>query len=126
MTTKADIMRMAHRHIRVLSADEALSADQEQYAEDVLDSLWAEVQADGVSAGSVDAPSDALVLPMSHLLAAEIAPHYNRPSPLSRSRALARVRAALIVDDREDWRDADDDGAVSDDEALAGTRAAYY
>lgn len=126
MATKADILRMAHRHLRVLSADEALTAEQEQYASDILDSLWAEVQeVEGVT-GSIDAPADALVLPLSHLLAVEVAPHYNRQAPWSRSRAIGRLRALTIPNDATDRRDSDGDGIVDDDEAAAGLRTAYY
>lgn len=126
MATRADILRLAHRRLAILAADEALSADQEAYSGDVLDLLVSEIaDAQGITV-SASAPDDGYVLALASLLAVDIAPHYLVAAPEPRSRAMMRLRAAVISDDRDDRRDVDDDGTISDAEADAGRRAAFY
>ena len=126
MATRADILRLAHRRIAVVASDEALTADQESYAGDAFDLLVPELLASQGITVSATAPDDAYVWPLACLLAVEIAPHYLVAPPEPRSRAIMRLRAALLSDDRTDRRDADDDGIISDAEADAGRRAAFY
>ena len=77
------------------------------------------------TAFDLDSTPQAALLPLSYLLATEIAPHYQVPSE-PRSRAMMRLRAYLFPDDREDRRDADEDGVISDAEEQAGKEAAFY
>ncbi len=126
MATKTDILRHAFRRIAVVASDEALTADQADYAGDTLDLLVPELAYSHGVTVSATAPSDGYVLPLAYLLAVEIAPHYLVAPPEPRSRAIMRLRAALLSDDRPDSRDADKDGTVSDGEAEAGKRAAFY
>jgi len=122
-----DVVAMAHRRIRILSVDEAPSADQTEFGTDILDALFAELkQTDGMAfTWTLDAVPDGAFLPLSFLLATEIAPHYERPSE-RRSQAMGRLRAYAFPDDRADRRDTDDDGAVTDAEITANLRTAFY
>lgn len=125
--TRLDVVQQAHRRLGVLSADEEASADQIAFAGEVLDALFAEVNAVQGLGFTWDLASvpDAAFLALSGLLATEIAPHYEIASE-PRSRAMARLRAYALTDDRADWRDLDEDGTVSDAEAAAAERSLYY
>lgn len=125
--TKNEVITRAMRHIRVLGANETADADMVATAGDVLDALFAEFQqTQGVTfSWALDATPDGAFLPLAYLLGAEIAPDYNRPAQ-SRSRAIGRLRAFAIDDDRPDSRDLDEDGTISDAEIDAAARAAYY
>ena len=46
MATRADIIDHAFRRLGIKAEDEALTADQERYAGDVLDALYDEVSAE--------------------------------------------------------------------------------
>ena len=125
--TTLDVVKMACRRIKILSVDEVPSADQYEFASEVLASLFAEVkEVHGMPfTWTTDTTPDAAFLPLSYLLAVEIAPHYGMPTE-PRSRAMGRLRAYAFPDDRTDSRDLDDDGTVSTEEAAAAERALYY
>ncbi|ARO14430.1 hypothetical protein BVG79_01084 [Ketogulonicigenium robustum] len=101
MKTKKQIIERALRSIGVLAQDEPATAEMEQQAGMVLDSLWAEINA-AMPGATFDpragVPDEAFVA-VAQLLAAEIAPDYDRAGP-SRSRAWLRVRALYVTDDR--------------------------
>lgn len=125
--TAIEVVAQAHRYLAVLSVDEEPSADMVSFGTAVLDGLLDEAAtAHGLTfTWTAAAVPDGAWLPLSRLLAAEIAGHYERPAePVSR--AWTRFRAAVQADDREDPRDLDDDDVVSDDEVKAGDRAAFY
>lgn len=124
MPTKADIIRRAHRRLSIVSAEESVSADQEAYAADLLDDIHGEYS--GTMTFSITTPSASYLRPLSDLLAVDLAPHYMAPPPMSRAQAVMALRGALIVDDRDDSRDVDDDGTVTDEEAAAAKRAEFY
>jgi hypothetical protein len=125
--TKRDIATAALRHLAVLSADEPAQAADYAYAVDMLDSIAAEMAgAQGLTMPSdLDATPDALLLPLSRLLAVEVASYYAIQAE-PRSRAVGRLRAALISNDLPDSRDTDEDGTITDAEVAAGMRALYY
>jgi hypothetical protein len=125
--TAIEVVAQAHRYINVLSVDDAPSADMVTFGEAVLNGLLDEAAtAHGLTFTWTSATvPDGAWLPLSRLLASEIAGHYERPFEPS-SRAWTRFRAAVQADDRGDWRDLDEDGIVQDDEADAAARAAYY
>ncbi len=125
--TRLDCIAMAHRRIGVLSADEAPSADMESYAGDTLDALFdelKEVEKMSITWALSAVPSQAF-LPLSYLLAVEIAPHYQVASE-PRARAMHRMRAYAFPNDVEDSRDLDDDGTVSTDEVEEGKKALFF
>lgn len=125
--TRLEVIQMAHRRLGVLSADEEPTDDQSVFAGDVLDALFEEVNTvqDLGLAWTLDSVPDAAFLPLSYLLAADIAPHYEVAAE-PRHRAMGRLRAYALPDDRDDSRDLDGDGAISEAEEAAGDRALYY
>lgn len=121
--TKTDVVAMAHRSMGILSADETPTADQEAYAGDVLDALLAEIAA--IHGVYLSYDLDETFLPMSYLLAAEIAPHYGVQA-MPRSMAMSRLLAYAVPDNRPDRRDLDENGTVTAAERAAAGRAEYY
>ena len=118
---------MALRRIKVLSADEPADADQAAFCGDVLDALFDEVK--NVHSlpftWALDATPQGALLPLGYLLAVEVAPHFNQQVE-PRSRAMMRLRAYAFTDDREDRRDTDDNGVLSEEETTAGKRTVFY
>lgn len=114
MPTRSDIIAMAHRLIGVLSADETPTADQDAFAGDVLDSIYVEMissQGLAISWPLSETPQKAL-MGLAHILASDIAGHYSR-AYLPRSAGVARLRAALISDDRPGASDYADGFVIS-------------
>lgn len=103
MATASDIVALALRELAVLSATEAPQADHTTYCEDVLSAAFDEVVAvQGFSFGwspADDDVPDEYKRPLSLLLAAEVAPHFQIPGP-PRSMAIARMRALAFADNR--------------------------
>jgi len=121
--TKADLIALAHRKLSILSVDESVTTDQTAYAEDVLQGIWDEFS--GVMDFSIENPGRRYYHALADMLAAELAPHYSVPGP-RRSRALGRLRAILLPDDRPDKRDINEDGTVTEAERDALRRAEFY
>lgn len=99
--TKLEMTARAHRVLGLLSADENPSADMIAFAGEALEGVIEElayVQGVGISF-DVDTVPDELFIPLGDLLAAEIAAHYGVVGPV-RSRAISRIRASLVADDR--------------------------
>lgn len=125
--TRLKVIEMAHRRLGLLSVDETVTADQDAFAGMTLDALFEELKTvrEMAFTWSLGEVPDAAFLPLSYLLATEIAPHYDVASE-SRARALARLNAYAFPDDRDYRRDTDDDGTVSADEETAGLKVAYF
>lgn len=114
MPTKNDVIAMAHRLIGVLSADEVPTADQDEYAGDVLDGIYDElISSQGLvlSWPLSETPRKAL-MGLAEVLASDIAPHYAL-SYKTRSAGLMRLRSALISDDRPGYSDYADAFVIS-------------
>ncbi len=80
--------------------DETATAEQEQTASDTLDALYEELPgAYGVFLNGVDEVDDSIFLPLSYLLAAEVAPEFSVTSPETTARALVRLRATTNPND---------------------------
>lgn len=126
--TKTDILTMALQHLGVVGAGEVPTALDYETTGNALDAVLDYLTNEhGLTMpADIDATGDALALRLSRVVAAEVAPSYEVASPLSLARAISGVRSYLISDDREDHRDLDDDGTISDDEVQAGLRALYY
>lgn len=118
--TTAEVIARAHRELGLLAADEAPTADMDAYAQDALDGVIGELAAvQDVSVSASEVP-DEVFIPLASLLAAEIAPHYGVQGP-SRARAIGRLRAIYLSDDREDRA-----LALFGDDADKADRAAFY
>lgn len=126
MPNKRDVITQALRRIGVLSADESPSASQWDHAEATLDAVFAEFSSvQGSISWALDATPNAALIPLADILAAEIAPHFDVAGP-NRSRAVLRLRAALMPDNRPDPRDYDGDDSVTADEADTFAAGKYY
>lgn len=124
--TRNEMIDRALRELSVLSAEDQPTADDEAYVGGTYDALIAELAfSHGVTISDSDAVPDKLFIPLGAVLASDVAPHYMAPTP-RRSVAIGRLREAYYTDDREDRRDIDGDGIVTDGEADADARAAYY
>ena len=126
--TRLDVIQRALRHLSVIASDTNASADDEAFTGETLDTLFEEIQnTQGVTiTWALDATPDNAFLPLSHLLATQVASHFEVPPRESYAQAMGRLRAALITDDREDRRDLDEDGTISDGEIDADARAVYF
>ena len=126
--TRLDCIEMAHRRLGILATDDSATADQERFAGNALDALFAEVKAmQGLTfTWTTNTVPDAVFLPLSYLLAVEIAPHYEIQPRDNRSVLIARLRTYGFPDDRDDSKDLDDDGTVTDEEADAAARGQFY
>lgn len=126
--TRLDVIQQALRHLGVIASDTAASADDESYAGTTLDTLFTEIQnTQGITiTWALSATPDNAFLPLSRLLAVEVADHFEVSPKETFARAMGRLRAALITDDRADRRDIDEDGTISTGEIEADARAVYY
>ena len=127
--TKTELVVEAHRRIAVLSVDEDPSTDMATYGAAQADALFAELLAVPHSmpfTWDLDTIPDAVYRPLAWLLAVPLAAHYQVPPRDTEARAMGRVRAYAFTDDREDRRDIDEDGIITEAEAEAGLRATYY
>lgn len=127
MPTRADVITLALRQIGVVAADETPSAPDADYAGDVLDGLFAELKAvHGFTwSWTLEATPQTHALPLALALGAEIGNTYG-VATTSKASAIGRLRALSFPDDREDRRDTDEDGVISDAEKDAGMRAVFY
>ena len=126
--TKSELVAEAHRQLAVLSVDEEPSTDMTTYGESKADSLFAELLAEPHAMGftwDLGTIPDAVFVPLAQLLAAELT-NYQVAPPVSRVRAMGKVRAYAFTDDRDDRRDADDDGIITDDEETSGLQEQFY
>lgn len=126
--TRLDVINMSLRRLQVLASDTDASADDAAFTGDTLDAMFAEIQnTQGITiTWALDATPDNAFLPLSYLLAVEVAPHFTVQPPESRATAMGRLRAALISDDLDIRADFDDDGTVDEAEEEADLRAQYF
>lgn len=99
MANKAEIITRALRRLRVVSHNRAATADQMSEVGTVLDSLYEEFTQDNATPWQLTDVPDECVNALADLLAAEIAPEFSKPSPVSRSRALTRLTDIINPDD---------------------------
>jgi len=125
--TSLDVSTRALRVIGVCSLSDDPTAEDKAYAVTAMQGVLDELsdQHGLTIAWTIETVPDDIFLALADMVASEIASTYGFPAP-SRSRALTRIRAALLPDDRTDRRDTDSDGTVTTAEAEAGQRAAFY
>lgn len=126
MATRLDVIERAFRIIGVKAEDEGLTADQLANGGDVLDSIFAELGNEATISWTLDTTPTMSFQPLAMLLAVELAGEYSAQKPTTRGLAWRRLMATIRSDNREDFRDLDEDGTISDEEADAGLRAIYY
>lgn len=99
MKTNQDVIEAAFRRLGIKAEGEGLSADQNAYAEQVLESLHHELSIEAPQTWFPERIEDAAFVPLSNLLAAEIGPAYGVPVE-PRSRPFARLMAVVRPDNR--------------------------
>lgn len=124
--TRAEVYTRSLRRLGVLAVDEDATADMEAQAGAVLDALFAEVTASKAVTWTLNEVPDDAFLALVDLLATEIAPDYEVPFRTPRGVAWQRLMGVIRPDDRDDYRDTDEDGTISDAEVDAGERARFY
>ena len=100
--TYNEVIERAHRRIRVLASDEPLSAEMRATGIELLEALSDEVALHTSVYWYDDYVPKEVFLPLSYLLAVELAPEYNRAAPESRPRALMRLMEVTRRDDRNE------------------------
>ncbi len=123
--TRQDVIRAALEHLGILATGEPAPGEVLNHADDALTRVCDEFTVTQGVPLDGEQTTPGLGHALSRLLAAEIAPHYELASE-PRHRATARVRAYLLRDDRSIRSDANNDSIVSEAEAAARDRAAYY
>lgn len=126
MATKHDLIELAYRRCGVVAEDEPMTADQNATAETILESAFAALQAEAAVAWDLDSIPTIAMLPLAMVLAYDLAIHNSVAPREARGRAVIRYLGVVRPDDREDARDLDEDDVISDEEADAGARAAFY
>ena len=126
MATRLEVIERAFRILGVKAEDEGLTADQYANGGDVLDSLFAELGNEATISWTLDTTPTMSFQPLAMLLAVELAGEYSAPKPTTRGLAWRRLMATIRSDNRDDVRDLDEDGTISDEEADAGLRSLYY
>lgn len=116
MATARDVVTLAFRRASLLSLADDLPAEDFAFGKTVLEAqvaeaaeTWATDLMDGWLPDSIPAKA---TMGLSGLVAAETAPVMGGTPPEPRSRALARLRAFLFPDDRDETPD-DFDAASS-------------
>lgn len=117
---------MALRHLDVVGGEQPASADDLTYAKEALSEAESTLTVvHGLTLPDLETAADGLAHALSRLVAVYIGPAFNIPTE-TEARAVMRVRAYLTKDDRDDRRDTDEDGLVSDEEIDADLAAQFY
>lgn len=126
MATRLDIITLALRDIGVVARDEAASADDVSFVGSVLDSVFAEIENEFDVTWTIETVPTVSAWALARLLGVDIAPSFDMAPRETRARAWRRFFSTVRSDNRADFRDLDDSGTISTEEADAGLRAAYY
>lgn len=126
MATRDEVSTRALRKIGVVAEDLDATAAQLTHVGEQLDSLFADISSKVALAWDLATVPSAAFVPLSNLLAVEIAGEYTRPAPMTYARAFARLMSIIRENDMEDRRDDDEDGVISEAEEGRGNRALYY
>jgi hypothetical protein len=101
MATRLDVTERAYRLLGLKAEDQALSADEAAFGVSTLESLFAEIEAEHEPAWDLDDIPAGAVPALSLVLAADVAPAYGRPAPVSRGVAWVRLMAFARPDERD-------------------------
>lgn len=100
MATTRDVIERAFRFIGVVAEDEAMTADQLATGTDLLESIYAEIEEEAPPYWSIDDVPAVSATHLAMVLAADLAPAYSMPAPMSRGSALIRLYGSIRPDDR--------------------------
>lgn len=126
MATESDIIDLAFRRIQVGGVGESITGHDYAYAASLLASLFAETEREVDVAWTLTTVPEVSKVALANLLAVELAPTYSRPLPEAKSVALTRYLGTVRADNRDDYRDLDDDDTISESEEIIGDEAKYY
>lgn len=126
--TALDITTEGLRWSGALDTVEAATADMAVAGRSVLQGLIDEFTSThgATITWDVNTVPDGLFLPLSRLVAHDLAHRFNGEVMETRARAIGRVRAYLFPNDLPLRGDYDGDGTVDEDEAAASKRASFY
>jgi hypothetical protein len=97
--TRADVINAAHRKLGILSLGDVPSPDETEYASITLDGVIAELNDVHGLLLPDSLFDDVLLIPLSDLLASELAQHYSVPA-MSPGHSVIRLRSILRPDTR--------------------------
>jgi hypothetical protein len=118
----------ALRRIGLVADDDPAPAETYERAAMIADGVFAEIKTvDGLTdiTWTLETVPVAAFNPLVEAVAYECAPSFGRTYLSGRS-GRRRLCAVLLSDDRTDRRDLDNDGTVSDSEAVIGDESVYY
>lgn len=126
--TTRDTVTAALRRIGVVAVDDPADAATYAVAEEIFEAFYAELPDEGFTTlTDANAVPDKAFNAIVQMVAKDIAPQFGVDAPTQDWReGLRRLRRIYMPDDREEWRDVDEDGTVSADEAILGEQALYY
>ena len=100
MPTRRDVINRAFRFLGVVAEDESMTADQEAFAGVLLDSVYDEISDETPPDFTIEDIPAISATHMAMLLAADLAPSYSRPPPISRGKAMLRLMGSIRPDNR--------------------------
>lgn len=95
MKTRREVIDQAMRKLGVLAEDEVLTAAQIAEADEVLQGLYGELEAEVAPSWTIDDVPQAAFLPLANLLASELAASFRVAPPVTRANAWLRLLANL-------------------------------
>lgn len=126
--TKSDICTLALVMLNVTPIGGEPEGEDMTLAQSVLESFFARfTSTDGaVLTWDLGATPEEAYLPLANILAAMLAPMFQRQSPISLTRGIGQLRELAFPNDVTDSRDLDDNGVIGDAEEQAGLEAQFY
>lgn len=125
--TRTDMIQGAYEHLGLVAVGTNAEAHEVVYADRALDGLVGFLtETQGLTLpDDLDVTPDGLGRALLRLLAVDIASAFSVEAE-PHSRAVGRVRAYLLSDDRDNTADLDGDGVVTDYEQAADDQSLYY
>ena len=99
---KADVIRLAFQRLGIGVSGDAISGGEATIASELLDAIFADIQALATIAWTLDTVPANCLIPLANILAADLAPSYAVTPPVTRQRAIAQLMSVLRPDDRTD------------------------
>lgn len=125
--TKKQIVERALRDLGVIGSGDVAQAEEYNFCTDALEAIESELTvAHSLTLGDLDSAPAGLGFALSRVVGADVAFSFDMPPRETRARAIGRVRAFLLSDDRDLAGDLDGDGSVDDAEACVYAESFYY
>ncbi len=127
--TSQDVVTYAYQHLGIAAEDHPITAEQSAIGKEILDGLFAEYAVEGFTTlTDVEAVPDAAFLGVGQMLAVELSGNrYGTPRNEQHwMMGLRRLRRLLMLDDRSDPADIDNDGTITADETQDDLEAQFF